>query len=112
MKLEYSEPAEAQTDEIAERLSARYGPQISGRFLDGLTAALEREIAFVQIGRRPLARESQATRRDLYAVVARGGGSWRVLYELRDDDRDGALDTMLVVSVVSATGPDAPAGSG
>lgn len=99
-----SERAEAQVDRIAEDLTLKLGSEISGRFLDGLTAALEKELVFVTNGRRALAAESTAVRADLYAITYRGGGFWRVTYRLLDRDEDGEVDFLEVFSVVSATG--------
>lgn len=78
----YDDRAEIQVEDLYLRLKERFS---------------------VEVGRRALARESQDVRRDLYPLVVHGGGVWRVLYELRDQNEDGEIDALAVYSIVGAT---------
>jgi len=103
-------------DSADAEIEAAYGWIVSHdfaaaeRWLAGLhTALLQRAGDHAALpGRRYVAPDAaNFPGRDLRVLryQTHGGSIWRVLYELRDDDNDGNLDTLLVAYVRSASRP-------
>ena len=110
LRLHESERFEAEIDAVYRALLGRYCHASGEAFLQALEALLTREVSLLEAGmRRAISPEGHQRHRDLYAVTLRSSGAWRILYELRDDDRDGVLDTVLVHSLTNVYGPDVPA---
>ena len=105
VRFTYSDHAEAQMDQIATSLLGRYGPEIVGRFLKALELELRKECIFLEIGRRAPSLETAEMGRPMYALLVRGGGVWRAVYELKDGNEDGRVDTLEVYAVMDARGP-------
>ena len=111
LRVEYSEPVEAQIDAAYEWLitlppGGEVCYPIAERWLTGLQEAVTEE-AELQGGPFVLQRsESQDSRPDRaryvlrYRTAGRRSSPWEIVYELRDTDDDKVLDTLRVVAVL------------
>src|SRR5688500_17883005 len=106
MRVSYSEPAEAELEQAYLWLQS-FGFDTAERWLVGLQQALEDEadlISSVAL-RRPLAPDAPEGR-DLYLLLyrptRRSGTPWHIVYELVDEDGDGAVEDLLVMTTSRA----------
>ena len=97
--METSDTAQAEIDAAFLRLSA-YDPNFAGRWLEGLTQAIESlETLPRRHERITLKNDGRETRRMLYR---NGRTAYRIIFLLLDNDDDGEEETVRVLQVRSA----------
>ena len=99
--VETSDAAQAEIEAAFLRLSA-YDPDFSGRWLEGLTQALQSLEVLPRRHERVTLKEAagRETRRMLYR---NGRTAYRIVFMLIDNDDDGEEETVRVLQVRSAT---------
>ena len=97
--METSDTAQAEIDAAFLRLSA-YDPNFAGRWLEGLTQAIESLESLPRRHERiTLKNDGRETRRMLYR---NGRTAYRIIFMLLDNDDDGEEETVRILQVRSA----------
>lgn len=108
LRIEITEPAEAQIDEAYRWLLLVADYQAAEKWITAFTKAVENEAqmqATLPILRPAPSASDLIPGVDLRQLQVRspGGSPWHVLYEFTDDDGDGETDTLKVHRVRHAT---------